>query len=127
MAYRCVAASVAGFVQQLAVSYVTHGYYFYVLGRIPDHKLPAETDQKIISQYGIDVSKWTRARRKKDGLANVHYLRYGRFFVLLATHGEHPFFEAEAKQIQDIRVYLAFAPSSRNHSPSVSQDFHAAN
>ena len=103
MAYRCVAASVAGFVQQLAVAYVTHGYWFYVTGRVPDHKDLASVDRKIIRQYGIEASKWTRTRRKKAGLANMQYLRYGRFFVILATHGEHPFFEAEGNQIHDIR------------------------
>ena len=103
MAYRCVARSAAGFVQQLAVAYVTHGYWFYVTGHIPEHKDPALTDRKLIERYGIDVSKWTRARRKRDGLANVQYLRYGRFFILLATHGEHPFFAEEEEQIRDIR------------------------
>jgi hypothetical protein len=96
---------VAGFIQQLAVCYVSRGYYFYVTGRIPDHKDPAHTDAKIIAQYGIGVSKWVRARRKRQGLANVHYLRYGAFFVLIANHGEQPFFAAEAKQLKDIRVY----------------------
>jgi hypothetical protein len=105
MAYRCVATSVAGFVQQLAVCYVARGYYFYVSGRVPDHKLPEDTDAKIIAQYGIDVSKWSRARRKKAGLANVQYLRYGRLFVIVATHGQNAFFEAEAKQLRDVRVY----------------------
>ena len=33
------------------------------------------------------------ARRKKQGLANVQYLRFDRFFLLLATYGEHRFFE----------------------------------
>ena len=103
MAYRCMATSAAGFVQQLAVAYVTHGYWFYVTGYIPEHKDPALTDRKLIERYGIDVSKWTRARRKRAGLANVQYLRYGRFFVLLATHGEHPFFAEEEVQIRDIR------------------------
>ena len=103
MAYRCVATSVAGFVQQLAVAYVGHGYWFYVTGRVPDPKDPAGIDQKIIRQYGIDVSKWARSRRKRTGQARVQYLRYGRFFAILATHGEHPFFEAEGKQIRDIR------------------------
>lgn len=104
MAYRCVATSVAGFVQQLAVCYVARGYYFYVTGCIPDHKDPTRTDQKIISQYGIGISKWARARRKKEGLASVHYLRYGPFFILIANHGEQPFFRAEAGQLRDIRV-----------------------
>ncbi len=105
MAYRCVAASVAGFVQQLAVGYIAHGYYFYVRGHIPDHKDPAATDHKIIAQYAIDLSKWSRSRRKKGGAASVQYLRYGRFYVILATHGEHPFFAAEAKQVRDIRKH----------------------
>ena len=37
--YRCEAASVEGFIQQLAVSYVAKGYWFYVTGRIPHHKV----------------------------------------------------------------------------------------
>ena len=97
MAYRCVATSVAGFVQQLAVGYIAHGYYFYVRGYIPDHK--------IIAQYAVDLSKWSRSRRKKAGHASVQYLRYGRFYVILATHGEHPFFAAEAKQVRDFRKH----------------------
>ena len=101
--YRCEATSAAGFVQQLAVAYVANGYWFYVTGVIPEHKDPGRTDEKIIQQYDIAISKWTRCRRKRAGLANVQYLRYGRFWTLLATHGEHPFFAAEAGQIRDIR------------------------
>lgn len=103
MAYRCVAVSVAGFVQQLAVAYVANGYWFYVMGRVPDPKDPVSVDRKMVTQYGIDVSKWTRARCKKTGQARVQYLRYGRFFVILATHGEHPFFAVEGKQVRDLR------------------------
>ena len=50
MAYRCVAISVAGFVQQLAVSYIANGYWFYVTGRIPEHKDPAVIDVKLIAR-----------------------------------------------------------------------------
>ncbi|MCO6438137.1 MAG: hypothetical protein J5J06_13670 [Phycisphaerae bacterium] len=95
MSYRCVALSEAGFVQQLAVSYLGHGYCFYVTGRVPERKDPATVDAKLIDRYGIGISRWARARRKKAGLANMHYLRHGRFFVLLATHGKHRFFEDE--------------------------------
>ena len=105
MAYRCVATSVAGFVQQLAVGYVAHGYYFYVTGRIPDHKDPAQhrpEDHRAIRHRRFQMDP---RRRKREGLANVHYLRYGGFFVLMANHGKHPFFEAEARQLKDIRVY----------------------
>lgn len=103
MPYRYEATSVAGFVQQLAVAYIAKGYYFYVAGRIPDHKDPAKTDRKILEQYGIAVSKWTRTRRKREGWANVHYLRYRRLYVIIATHGVHPFFAAEANRLRDIR------------------------
>jgi hypothetical protein len=103
MPYQCVATSVAGFVQQLAVNYVARGYYFYVTGTIPAGKDPVKTDAKIIEQYGIDISKWARARRRKGGLANVQYLRHDRFYVIIATHGEHPFFASEQKQVRSIR------------------------
>ena len=63
--YRCEVTTVAGFVQQLAVSYLVHGYWFYVTGRIPKHKDPRRVDEKLIARYGIDLSKWSRARRKQ--------------------------------------------------------------
>lgn len=103
--YRCEATSVAGFVQQLAVGYVANGYWFYVTGTIPEGKDPRAVDAKLIRRYEIDVSKWTRCRRKRAGLANVQYLRHGRFFVIIATRGEHPLFAAEGKQLRDVREH----------------------
>jgi len=44
-----------------------------------------------------------RARRKRWGLARVQYLRWSRHFVILASHGEQLFFEAEARRLQDVR------------------------
>lgn len=108
--YRCQAVSVEGFIQQLAVSYLRHGYWFYVTGWVPEGKDPKEVDQKLIQTYDIDVSKWTRAWRKTQGKASMQYLRCERFFLLLATHGEHDFFEREAGQIRDARrVPIKFA------------------
>lgn len=103
MEYRCVAKSVEGFIRQLAVAYITHGYWFYVTGTIPEGKDPAAVDAKLIDRYGIAISKWARCRRKKRGLANMQYLRHGRFFVLLATKGRHEFFEREKAVIRDVR------------------------
>lgn len=102
--YRCEATSIEGFVQQLAVSYVGNGYWFYVAGTVPEGKDPRSVDAKLIERYQIDVSKWTRARRKRMGLASVQYLRFGRFFVLLATGGEHRFF-VEETGIRDVRRF----------------------
>jgi hypothetical protein len=101
--YNCEATTVEGFIQQLAVSYVGRGYWFYVTGFIPDGKDPLAIDEKLISRYDIDISKWTRARRKQAGLANVQYLRFRRFFVLLATVGKHRFFVDELEVIRDLR------------------------
>jgi hypothetical protein len=101
--YRCEAKSVTGFVQQLACCYLPHGYWFYVTGWVPVHKTPDAVDRKLLEKYGIGISRQSRARRKRAGLANMHYLRFSRYFVLLATHGLHPFYEHEAKAIRDVR------------------------
>src|SRR5689334_21542193 len=101
--YRCVAASVAGFIQQLDDSYLKDGYWFYVTGVIPEGKDPEKTDLKIIKQYEIGLSKWARARRKKAGFSNIQYLRFERFYVIMATHGSHRFFEEEKKRLKDVR------------------------
>lgn len=103
MEYRCVATSVEGFVQQVASCYLPHGYWFYVSGIIPLGKDPESVDEKLIGKYGIDVSRTSRARRKAVGIANVHYIRHQRRFLLLATHGFHPFYDDEAKSIRDAR------------------------
>jgi len=103
MEYRCVATSVAGFVQQLASCYLPHGYWFYVSGVVPVGKNPRAVDEKLLAKYGIGMSRTSRARRKAVGIANVHYIRLQRRFLLLATHGHHPFFDEEEKNIRDAR------------------------
>lgn len=117
MRYRCVATSVEGFIQQLAVAYVARGYFFYVTGWIPPHKDRQAVDEKLVEQYQIDLSKWARARRKQLGQASLQYLRHEDFFVLLATHGRHPFFEREGGNVRDIRrralTYAGYAVGFR--------------
>jgi hypothetical protein len=49
------------------------------------------------------LGRQSKARRKSVGIANVHYLRYERTFVLLATHGHYPFFDEEEGNIRDVR------------------------
>jgi hypothetical protein len=108
MGYHYEARSIEGFVQQLAVSYVPHGYLHYVTGVLPEGKDPRQVDEKLLAKYGIDVSKFVRARRKAADFANVQHLRHRRFFAILATHGRHPFFlpvseGGEGENIQDCR------------------------
>ncbi len=121
MTYRHEATSVAGFIQQLAVAYLTHGYWFFVTGVVPDGKDPQRTDARLLGRYGVVLSRWTRTRRKRQGLANVHCRRFRGFFVLLASHGKHPFFELEAGNIRDVRRtpnrFYGYAVSYRHGHP----------
>jgi hypothetical protein len=127
MTYQYVAASENAFVQQLAVAYVNHGYWYYVRGFIPPDKDVAAVDRKLIEKYGVAISKWSRGRRKRQGLANVHYLRCQRFFVLIATAGQHPFYREEAIEIRDIRREpIRFAGYSIGYRQGVDRKWHVS-
>ena len=103
MEYRYLATSLTGFVQQLSCNILPHGYWLYVTGVVPDSKDPFAVDAKLLDRYGIAISRQQRARRKLQGLANLHYIRLGRFWIILATHGLHPFHSEEANNIRDAR------------------------
>ena len=110
MQYRSEATSVEGFVQQIACCYLRHGYWWYVTGSIPPHKDPQAVDCRIIEKYDIAVSESTRARRKRLGCGNLQYIRFERFFAIIATKGKQRFYEEEANSIRDIRrIPLRFA------------------
>lgn len=118
MQYRAVASSVEGFVQQIACCYLRHGYWFHVQGKVSAGKSPEAIDEKLISKYGIAVSESTRARRKKAGRSNLQYIRHESKFVILATKGEHQFFEEEANLIRDVRrVPIRYAGYSISYKP----------
>ncbi len=51
--YPCEASSMEGLIQQVALSYLRHGYWWYVTGIVPDRKEPTEIDHNILSKYGI--------------------------------------------------------------------------
>ena len=108
--YRCVTTSIEGFVQQVACSYLVHGYVFYVRGVIPEGKDPTAVDAKLIEKYGIDRTKWRRSVDAQEGIARMQYIRHERTFLLMATHGKHEFFEQEADLVRDARkVPIRFA------------------
>lgn len=122
--YRHEAVSIAAFIQQLAVSYVSSGYFFYVTGHIREGKDAVAVDRKLVLRYGVDISKWARARRKRQGFSNVHYLRHGRFFVLIASHGRHRFFGDEETLADIRRVPLRFAGYSVSYRRGHDGSFH---
>lgn len=124
--YRCETVSVEGFVQQLAVAYVQHGHWFYVTGKVPPHKDPRTVDAKLIERYGLDISKWARARAKATGRASVRYIRHGRFFVLIATKGKHKFYEHEP-EIRDVRRQpIRYAGYSISYRRGVDRRWHVS-
>jgi len=133
MRYRAETTSVEGFVQQIACCYLRHGYWFYVLGKIPANKSPDMIDEKLIAKYGIAISESTRARRKRAGRSNLQYIRHESAFVILATKGEHPFFQAEADRIRDIRrvpirysgYSISYKPGGRKKDGSNDDKWHA--
>lgn len=89
---RCEVASEHALVQYLASNVIRHGYWHYFLGKIPAHKEAAAVDAKLVERYGADLDKFSRARRKAKGLANVIYVRLDREFLLVATDGDHIIF-----------------------------------
>ena len=97
--YKCEATTLDGFIQQLAVAYIARRYFFYVTGDVPKRLTSEEHDRRLLEKFEVAQSKWSRYRRRKrngsDGrpLANVQYIRYRSFWVLLATGGSHRFFE----------------------------------
>ncbi len=103
MQYRYLTTSLIGCVQQLACNILPHGYWLYVTGVVPDSKDPFAVDAKLLDRYGIAISRQQRARRKLQGSANLHYMRLGRNWIILATHGLHPFHIEEANNIRDAR------------------------
>ena len=114
--YQWEATSVSGFLAQL-VSYVAAGHYFYITGVVPERKPVQRVDDKLLALYDIAKPKWRRARRHRAGIAGIHYLRHGRFFVLIATHGKHRFFVDHATQVRDIRrTALKFRGYSIRHT-----------
>ena len=74
---------------QMVVFLVSRGYHHYCLTVFPVVKKDKwmAIDAKLIARYQTDLSKWQRARRKKDGKANYYYLRWNEIAIILHTAG----------------------------------------
>ena len=114
--YLCEATSMEGLIQQVALSYLRHGYWWYVTGVVSVRKEPVEIDHNILSKYDIRKDWRFIAHNKQRGLANLQYIRHGRFYIIMASKGFHEFKDREAKRIRDARhcpiLIPRFAPSS---------------
>ena len=101
--YTCEARSIDAFLAQV-VRYVSSGHCFYIRCRIPDGKDPIAVDEKIVSLYDVQRSRWQRKRRNLKTTAGIHYLRYGRLFVVMLTKGQHEaFYRDHGSSVLDIR------------------------
>lgn len=80
------------FLWKVAYHYVKYGYCMYALREIPEGKDLDGIDEKVRFAYKVTYCRMTRLRRKKDGMANVVYIRYRRSFILLGTSGAHESF-----------------------------------
>lgn len=115
--YKCETTTVTGFIQQLACVYLRSGYVRAACGVLPEGKDAAEFDRKQIGRYRLDdVTARMRWRRRREGHANVQYIRHDRVFAILASDGTHEVFEEEeGRVVRDLRErpLLAFGYSLR--------------
>lgn len=82
--YRYECGSVAGFVQR-AVVLSQRGYRYFVADEVPERKDRGAVDAKMLSKYGVALTRRQRTYRKSKGLPNGHYFRVARRWVLMAT------------------------------------------
>jgi hypothetical protein len=115
MAYDYLTSSPAGFVQQL-VLYVAKGYYYYVAGGVPEGADALAVDRKLVERFDVAISRWQRSRRRAQGEASIQYLRYGGFFVILATHSRHCFVDEVGEVFRSCKkVPIVFRGYSISH------------
>jgi len=87
--YRYIASSEAGFVQQV-VRCVSKGYCYYVFGTVGQGKSAVKIDQKLLGKFDIAKSPSARCRAKQRGEANVQYIRFENFWLMMCTaKGRH--------------------------------------
>jgi len=103
MEYRYEVTSLVGYLQRVATHLLPKGYYFFVQGLVPEGKDPAALDAKLLKKYDVEKSEGARRWRKSQGLGNVQYVRFGRSWMLLATHGDHAIREGEGTNLKDVR------------------------
>ena len=108
--YRCKAVSIEGLVQQVTLSYLRHGYFYYVTGALKPQQNPEEIDAHIIEKYDIKKCWRFRASQKAAGLANLQYIRHENFYLIMATEGEHRFKQHERKSLRHVRDVPILVP-----------------
>ncbi len=101
--------------------YLRYGYFRYAVREIPAGKDLAKIDKKILENYQVTYRRIVRARRKKRGLANVVYIRFGQTFILMATSGEHTAFERiAARDFREVPFHFSgYSIGVKNKKPHI--------
>ena len=136
--YSCEATTIEGLIQQVALSYLRHGYWWYVTGMISTRKDPQEVDDNILIKYDIRKDWRFIPYNKQRGNANLQYIRHDRFYIIMATKGWHHFKDRESKRIRDARTCPILIPrevrpcqdnadrrTAKQHRPNLTFDGHA--
>ena len=128
--YHAEAKTSAELIRRLTKYYLPHGYYFFTTSTVPEHKDVAQVDRNIIEKYGLAISRTARSRDKAKGVARVQYLRHERQIILVATSGDHGFFDD--KSVRDCRLtplpvwyYWITATQKRYHVKVCPESYHA--
>ncbi len=103
MEYKYEVTSLVGYLQRVATHLLPKGYFFFVQGVVPEGKEPAALDAKLLEKYDVVKTEGARRWRKSQGLGNVQYVRFDRWWMLLATHGDHAIREGEGANLKDVR------------------------
>lgn len=90
-------------IQQVTYLIGRWGFRFYSMVTIPEGKEPSRVDAKLFERLNLGESQARADRGGEQVAAKVRYLRFNRWGILLATHGVHPFFQAES--YKDCRVH----------------------
>lgn len=88
---------------QRAVVLAQRGYRHFVQGEVPDRKVPAAIDDKLLAKYDLRKTRRQRAYRKSRGLPNGHYFRHGRTWIVMATSRDLFLAVDQKERVLDLR------------------------
>ena len=113
--YKCEAATLEGFLQQLVLYIGRAKCFLHVTGTVSPTFTLKEHDRNMCETFNLDVSRFTRSRRKADGIPPIHCLRWKSFWALLChPSGRRKFLNSgisldiKAKDLSEDQRWLLF-------------------
>jgi hypothetical protein len=83
-------------------NFVTKGYHFHIWGMVPEGKTGEEIDRTMGRKHPSILLSLPAKRQRfhRHGEARLQYLRFGRWWIILATHGNGPFWLTEVNNVR---------------------------